>query len=162
MLYHLGRLPHIQEKLHQEVDRVVGKEKHITPDKIAKLSYLKAFLKESMRYYFCFYCFCLFFFYNIDAVYIFFSVRVTPIFTLSSRLLQKDVVLSGYRVPANVSSLLPYLPFSLSFVSVYRLVCCCICFCFVLFSSVCLPLKMSIFLFRFTTPALTQTGPYIV
>lgn len=62
MLYHLGRLPHIQEKLHQEVDRVVGKEKHITPDKIAKLSYLKAFLKESMRYYFCFYCFCLFFF----------------------------------------------------------------------------------------------------
>ncbi|XP_015780624.1 PREDICTED: cytochrome P450 10-like [Acropora digitifera] len=75
MLYHLGRLPHIQEKLHQEVDRVVGKEKHITPDKIAKLSYLKAFLKESMR--------------------------VTPIFTLSSRLLQKDVVLSGYRVPAN-------------------------------------------------------------
>ncbi|XP_015780625.1 PREDICTED: cytochrome P450 27C1-like [Acropora digitifera] len=80
MLYHLGRLPHIQEKLHEEVDRVVGKEKHITPDKIANLSYLKACLKESMR--------------------------VTPTVTLNSRILEQDVVLSGYRVPANTHVLL--------------------------------------------------------
>ena len=74
MLYHLGRLPHIQEKLQQEVDRVVGKEKHITPDKIAKLSYLKACLKESMRYYtylflFCFVLFFVCLFFNIHAMY---------------------------------------------------------------------------------------------
>ena len=52
MLYHLGRLPHIQEKLSQEIDMVVGKDENITADNLAKLSYLKACLKESMRYFF--------------------------------------------------------------------------------------------------------------
>lgn len=83
MLYHLGRLPHIQEKLSQEIDMVVGKDENITADNLAKLSYLKACLKESMR--------------------------VTPTVTLNSRILEQDVVLSGYHVPAQSHIILnPY------------------------------------------------------
>ena len=49
LLYNLARCPHIQEKLYQEVENVVGKDGVITTKCTAKLRYLKACLKESMR-----------------------------------------------------------------------------------------------------------------
>ena len=49
MLYNLGRNPHVQDKLYQEVESVVGKDADVTSQRLAKLSYLKACLKETMR-----------------------------------------------------------------------------------------------------------------
>ena len=49
-MYHLGKLPHIQEKLYQEVVKVLGKDGDVTSKSLGKLPYLKACLKESMRY----------------------------------------------------------------------------------------------------------------
>ena len=49
MLYNLARYPRIQEKLYQEVKSVVGKDDDITIQHLAKIPYLKACLKESMR-----------------------------------------------------------------------------------------------------------------
>ena len=48
-LYNLARFPEVQEKLYQEIESVFGKDDDVTPQHIAKLRYLKACLKESMR-----------------------------------------------------------------------------------------------------------------
>ena len=50
LLYNLGRLPHIQEKLIQEIDKVVGYKSYITAEHVAKMTYLKFCVKESLRY----------------------------------------------------------------------------------------------------------------
>ena len=50
MLYHLARHPDVQDKIYQEFLEVAGKDGNITSFNIGKLSYLKACLKESMRY----------------------------------------------------------------------------------------------------------------
>jgi len=77
LIYHLGRLPHIQEKLYQEVVKVLGKDGDVTSRSLGKLSYLKACLKESMR--------------------------LCPVLVSNGRILDQDIVLSGYNVPAQVS-----------------------------------------------------------
>ena len=51
MMYHLGSYPDVQDQLYQEFERVVGKDGNITSNNIGKLSFLKACLKESMRYF---------------------------------------------------------------------------------------------------------------
>ena len=50
LLYNLGRLPEIQAKLFQEIDKAVGNEICITAKHVAKMPYLKACVKESLRY----------------------------------------------------------------------------------------------------------------
>ncbi|XP_078342285.1 1,25-dihydroxyvitamin D(3) 24-hydroxylase, mitochondrial-like [Oculina patagonica] len=74
LLYHLARNPTVQEKLHQEMYSILGKDGDVTAGSLAKLSYLKACGKE--------------------------SARMTPVFLANRRVLEKDVVLSGYLVPA--------------------------------------------------------------
>ena len=49
MIYNLGKYPHIQDKIYQEVESVVGKDGDVTTKHLAKVSYLKAFTRESMR-----------------------------------------------------------------------------------------------------------------
>lgn len=77
LLYNLGRNPHVQDKLYQEVLSVVGQDENVTSQSLAKLSYLKACVKESMR--------------------------LNPIVAALGRILDQDIVLSGYNVPAQVS-----------------------------------------------------------
>lgn len=77
LLYNLGRNPHVQDKLYQEVLSVVGQDEDVTSQSLAKLSYLKACVKESMR--------------------------LNPIVAALGRILDQDIVLSGYNVPAQVS-----------------------------------------------------------
>ena len=48
-LYNLARFPEVQEKLYEEIESVLGKDDDVTPQHLAKLRYLKACLKESMR-----------------------------------------------------------------------------------------------------------------
>ena len=48
-LYNLARFPRVQEKLYQEIESVVRKDEDVTTQHLAKLPYLKACLKESMR-----------------------------------------------------------------------------------------------------------------
>jgi len=77
-LYNLARHPEVQEKLHQEVISVLGEDGDVTPGSLAKMSYLKACVKESSR--------------------------LNPVFLANGRVLPTDVVLSGYLVPAGVST----------------------------------------------------------
>ncbi|XP_067047710.1 cytochrome P450 27C1-like isoform X2 [Acropora muricata] len=74
MMYHLGSYPDVQDQLYQEFERVVGKDGSITSNNIGKLSFLKACLKESMR--------------------------LSCVLPGNGRVLDQDIVLSGYRVPA--------------------------------------------------------------
>lgn len=74
VLYHLARNPMVQENLYQELCSNLGKDGNVTSGSLAKLSYLKACVKE--------------------------SARMTPVFAQNRRILDKDVVLSGFLVPA--------------------------------------------------------------
>ena len=58
LLYNLARHPEVQENLYQEVTSVVGKDGDVSPGGLAKLSYLKACVKESARRVLCLNCFC--------------------------------------------------------------------------------------------------------
>lgn len=82
-LYHLARNPEIQEILYQEISSILGEHGDATAGSLAKLSYLKACAKE--------------------------SARLTPVFPSNRRVLEKDVVLSGYLVPAQTIIQLEFL-----------------------------------------------------
>jgi len=79
LLYNLARFPDVQGKLYEEVASVVGKDGDVTPKNIAKLPYLKACVKE--------------------------SARLTPVLGTHARILDHDLVLSGYNVPAETTVL---------------------------------------------------------
>ncbi|XP_054706267.1 probable cytochrome P450 12a4, mitochondrial isoform X2 [Uloborus diversus] len=75
LLYHLARNPDKQEKLYHEVLKAFpSKESKMSPTVFAELRYLKCCFKESQRLH--------------------------PIVSGLARVLDRDVVLSGYRVPA--------------------------------------------------------------
>ncbi|XP_053395219.1 cytochrome P450 10-like isoform X2 [Mercenaria mercenaria] len=74
-LYSLAQHPEVQEKLYQETMDVLGDSNEINPENIAKLSYVKAFLKETFRAY--------------------------PITWATSRITQEDMEVSGHHIPAN-------------------------------------------------------------
>ncbi|XP_023703476.1 probable cytochrome P450 CYP44 isoform X3 [Cryptotermes secundus] len=74
-LYCLATNPEIQEEAYREIHRYLERDEPITYTTINKLSYLKAVMKETFRLY--------------------------PIGTEISRIIPKDLVLSGYHVPAN-------------------------------------------------------------
>ncbi|KAL9965315.1 hypothetical protein ACROYT_G029100 [Oculina patagonica] len=78
LLYDLARNPGVQEKVYEEVTSLVGPHGDFTPDSFAKLDYLKACVKESMRLH--------------------------PAAPWERRLTQ-DVVLSGYQVPSGTAVL---------------------------------------------------------
>lgn len=80
-LYNLARFPEVQEKLYQEVDSVEGKS-DVTTENLTRLPYLKACLKESMR--------------------------LTPVANSVPRILDQDVVLSGYNVPAKTGVMMEW------------------------------------------------------
>ena len=49
LMYELARNDKVQERLHDEVSNVLGKERDVTPETIKELRYMKACLKESLR-----------------------------------------------------------------------------------------------------------------
>ncbi|XP_077977218.1 1,25-dihydroxyvitamin D(3) 24-hydroxylase, mitochondrial-like [Glandiceps talaboti] len=73
-LYCLGKYPQVQNLLHEEVNRVVPRGEIPTHKHIDQMPYLRAVLKESMRLY--------------------------PTVISVSRMLDKDIVLGGYNIPA--------------------------------------------------------------
>lgn len=75
LLYHLGKNPRVQDKLVEEIDRVMPQwGTPITPAMLQELRYMRACLKETFR--------------------------MTPITDGNGRFLEKDLVLSGYLIPA--------------------------------------------------------------
>ena len=48
-MHQLAKHPHVQEKVHDEVMSVVGREGVITEEVLQKLSYVKAIQKETAR-----------------------------------------------------------------------------------------------------------------
>ncbi|XP_077994779.1 1,25-dihydroxyvitamin D(3) 24-hydroxylase, mitochondrial-like [Glandiceps talaboti] len=73
-LYNLAKHPHVQNLLHEEVCRVVPRGETPTCKHINQMPYLRAVLKESMRLY--------------------------PVITRNSRILDQDIVIRGYKIPA--------------------------------------------------------------
>ncbi|XP_042883832.1 probable cytochrome P450 CYP44 isoform X2 [Penaeus japonicus] len=83
-LHCLALNPEVQERLYQEIKKNVDQSSSITVNVINKLHYLKAFVKEVFRFY--------------------------PVGESVQRLPQKDLVLSGFHVPAGTYlDLNPYL-----------------------------------------------------
>ncbi|CAB3362649.1 Hypothetical predicted protein [Cloeon dipterum] len=77
VLYYLGKNPDVQEKLYQEVKSVVPEDPNesITAAHMEKINYMKACLKESMRF--------------------------APVAVGNARLINKDMVLGNYMIPKN-------------------------------------------------------------
>ena len=74
VLYMLARNPEKQAILRQEVLSVLGEQSHASPDTIAQMPYLRAWVRETLRLY--------------------------PPLTILSRITSKDLSLSGYYIPA--------------------------------------------------------------
>ncbi|KAK6179576.1 hypothetical protein SNE40_011903 [Patella caerulea] len=73
-LYNLAKHPEVQKTMHDEISRVLPNQEEITPQKLAKLPYVKAVLKETFRQY--------------------------PITFATSRILPDDLEVAGYNIPA--------------------------------------------------------------
>lgn len=73
-LYNLAKNADVQEKLYDEVRKYLSPDKGITKESLDQMSYLKACVKETFRF--------------------------MPNGTDISRILQRDLILSGYQVPA--------------------------------------------------------------
>ncbi|GFU07552.1 probable cytochrome P450 301a1, mitochondrial [Nephila pilipes] len=82
VLRNLAANPEKQEKLQNEIDRVLPNNKPLEINDMEKIPYLKACIKESMR--------------------------MNPTVQGTSRTLDKDIVLSGYRIPAETLITLNY------------------------------------------------------
>ncbi|XP_001637471.3 cytochrome P450 10 [Nematostella vectensis] len=80
-LYNLARNPDAQEKLYQEINSVIGKDGYLTVSDLGKIPYTRAALRESMR--------------------------LNPVIFMNVRQLNKDIVLSGYHVPAGTLIQMP-------------------------------------------------------
>ncbi|XP_069112977.1 cytochrome P450 10-like [Argopecten irradians] len=78
LLYHLAKYPDIQEKLYHELAPRIPAEGPISPNGFKDTPYLKACLKESFRF-------------------------VYPVILGTQRVLDDDVVLSNYEVPAGTT-----------------------------------------------------------
>ncbi|CAG2253982.1 unnamed protein product [Mytilus edulis] len=76
LLAQLALNPDKQAKLHDEIQQVVGDSQHLTKEHLAKMSYLKACLKESQR-------------------------KIFPISFGVLRILESDLVVGGYQMPKN-------------------------------------------------------------
>ncbi|KAH7719260.1 cyp3a90-like protein [Aphelenchoides avenae] len=50
-LYHIAKLPEIQERLHAEIEEVVGESDHVTYDHITNMHYLNQVICETLRFY---------------------------------------------------------------------------------------------------------------
>ncbi|KAI8520708.1 hypothetical protein Bbelb_004620 [Branchiostoma belcheri] len=75
-LYTMAKNPAVQENARREVHAAVGRGGEITQDALKSLKYVKACIKETFR--------------------------VFPVFSMRNRILDREIVLSGYRVPPNV------------------------------------------------------------
>ena len=78
-LYEIIRNPHVEEKLLNEVDDVLGERNYIEFDDLAKLKYLGQVLEEALRKY--------------------------PVTPAPQRELTKDITVGGYHIPkGNITS----------------------------------------------------------
>uniref|UniRef100_A0A2L2YDF7 Putative cytochrome P450 49a1 n=1 Tax=Parasteatoda tepidariorum TaxID=114398 RepID=A0A2L2YDF7_PARTP len=82
VLWNLAANPSVQKKLQEEIDRVLPIGEPLTVEALNQMPYIRACIKESMRMH--------------------------PTVQGTSRTLEKDIVLSGYRVPANTQFTLNY------------------------------------------------------
>ncbi|KAK8726463.1 hypothetical protein OTU49_010263 [Cherax quadricarinatus] len=83
MLYLLARNPQEQQKVQQEIDKMVGRPRHLTPDHLAALTYTKAVFRETLR--------------------------MMPVSIGIVRRLNRDTILGGYRIPAGWEVVAPTL-----------------------------------------------------
>ena len=74
VIYMMARNPDKQAILRQEVLSVLGEQNHASPDTIAQMPYLRAWVRETLRLY--------------------------PPIMILNRIASKDLILSGYHIPA--------------------------------------------------------------
>ncbi|PIK34440.1 putative cytochrome P450 10 [Apostichopus japonicus] len=80
IIYNLAKNPECQEKVYEEISRVVLPDEPVTPEVLQMLPYLKACVKESGE--------------NLP-------FKLFPTIDGTSRILDKNITLSGYNIPAN-------------------------------------------------------------
>ncbi|KAH9489639.1 hypothetical protein Btru_045543 [Bulinus truncatus] len=81
LFYNLAHNPEKQEILRQEILQILGRDQYVTAEKLSKMEYLKACIKESFR-------------------------LIYPTTLGPTKVLETDVVVSGYRIPAGVRFML--------------------------------------------------------
>ena len=86
LFHHLAANPEIQQKLYKEVDQVMADNEQLTPEMLANMPYLKACVKECFRL----------------------SSPVPGIM----RVLNQPVVLSNYKIPAQVLYCVPHINYA--------------------------------------------------
>lgn len=95
-MYLLSQNPKKQQKLYEELQRVLPENDTVIDSQmLEKMSYLKACIKETLRW-------------NknnlvIFIFYIYFSCRIKPVIVVNGRSLSSDTVLGGYHIPKGVS-----------------------------------------------------------
>ena len=88
-LYTLAKNPRAQEKMYQEICEARAQSGgELSPEQIAKLPYVKAVVKETLRKY--------------------------PITYATSRFIENDLEIAGYNIPAGVRESLVWWPICLS------------------------------------------------
>lgn len=102
MLHCMAKNPEVQEKLYKEIKSVLGHEKHPTPEDLTRMPYLKGCMLESFRYtnihHFIIVCnTCLHVYCSCLDI-----CRMQPTGIFVTRVLENDITLMGYNIPAEV------------------------------------------------------------
>lgn len=100
-MYQLALHPEKQEILHQEVSAILpNSETKLTNEKFNQMSYLKACIKETLRYNHFYLLFI-----NYFVITFIIISRMYPVVISNGRCTSRDCVIGGYQIPEGVSSI---------------------------------------------------------
>lgn len=103
-MYILGKNPDIQKKLYEEIKNYIDNGGQFDSDGVQKMPYLRGLMKETQRYISDPDTITSYSPINSSNISIISIIRIYPVVQGILRVLAQDTILSGYHVPANVST----------------------------------------------------------